>query len=197
MGCLVALTGILAVVWGIGFIGAGISGAGAETVVTGIFIEIGLIVLFIVCYRKYHNPEYQAKMEERKRKAQEDREYYAKLSAGAAEREQLRKKFEAEEQAKKFEAERLQSNIVATRLLGEGAAEYKKSVGSMVTRGAVGSIFGTSGAVIGMATTKSKNVNKNVRRFLVKYKDGHIEEKEATIGSKQYKIYMSFLEWDS
>jgi hypothetical protein len=164
--------------------------------VGSLLIEAVLVPLFMSLIGKYRDPEYRAEMEERKRKAQEDREYYEKLSAGAAEREQLRKKFEAEEQAKKFEAERLQSNIVATRLLGDGSPEYKKSVGSMVARGAVGSIFGSTGSAIGMATTKSKNVNKDVRRFLVKYKDGHIEEKEATIGSKQYKIYMSFLEWE-
>lgn len=103
----------------------------------------------------------------------------------------------AEEQTRRQETERLRTTIVSTRLLGEGAAEYKKSVGSMAARGAVGSLFGPAGAVIGMATAKSKNTNQDVRRFLVKYLDGHIEEKEAIIGSAKYKEYMAHLEWES
>lgn len=107
------------------------------------------------------------------------------------------KRYWEEEHKKKQEAERLRTTVVATKLLGESAAEYKKSVGSMIARGAVGSVFGPAGAVIGMASVKSKNTNQNVRRFLVKYLDGHVEEKEAVIGSKQYEVYMAHLEWDS
>lgn len=103
-----------------------------------------------------------------------------------------------EEQIKRKEAERKRTTVVATRLIGEGSAEYKKSVGGMIARGAVGGIIGgTAGAALGMATAKNKNTNKDVRRFLVKYLDGHVEEKEATIGSARYKEYMAHLEWDN
>jgi hypothetical protein len=67
----------------------------------------------------------------------------------------------------------------------------------MLVRGAVGGFFaGAAGATLGMATAKNKNTNKNVRRFLVKYLDGHVEEKEATIGSAKYKEYMEHLVWE-
>lgn len=189
MGCLVVLTGFIAGIWGVATIITFVEGAvGAK--VLSLVIEVILVALFVRCLIKYRSPENQEQMKQARERAEKER-------ASAAERAQLRKKFQAEEQAPKREAERLRTTIVATKLLGEGAAEYKKSVGSMAARGAVGSLFGPTGAVIGMATTKSKNTNKNVRRFLVKYMDGHVEEKEATIGSKQYEIYMSFLEWDS
>ena len=97
-----------------------------------------------------------------------------------------------------MEKERLRTTVVATRLIGEGAAEYKRSVGDMLVRGAVGGILGgKAGATLGMATTKSRNTNRNVRRFLVKYLDGHIEEQEATIGSARYKEYMDHLVWEN
>lgn len=174
----------------------GLATGDTALLVGAIMLEAILIPLFIVLLIKRLDPKYHEKKQERQEKKREEREYWEKLNAGAAEREQLRKKFKAEEKAEKFQAERLRTNIVATRLIGEGAAEYKKSVGSMAVRGAVGSVFGPAGTVIGMATAKNKNVKKNVRRFLVKYQDGHVEEKEATIGSKEYKIYMSFLEWE-
>lgn len=94
------------------------------------------------------------------------------------------------------EAKRKRTTPVSARLLGVSAAEYKRSVGSMAVRGAVGSIFGPGGAMIGMATTKNKNVNKDMRRFLVKYEDGHIEEEEVKVGSILYNRYMELLEWD-
>lgn len=172
---LVYLLGIFGVLW---------SGGTIVTIVEGdwdsiglwIFVEICLIVLFVICLKKYRNPEYQAKLKEKKRAAQEK---WSKQQANAAERK------------------RLQTTIVSARLIGEGSAEYKKSVGSVLTRGAIGGLFaGAAGATLGIATAKNKNTNKNVRRFLVKYLDGHIEEKEATIGSSDYEIYMAHLEWE-
>lgn len=172
---LVYLLGIFGILW---------SGGTIVTIVEGdwdsiglwIFVEICLAIAFVVCLKKYRNPEYQAKLKEKKRAAQE------KWSA---------------QQANAAERKRLQTTIVSTRLIGEGSAEYKKSVGSVMMRGAVGGFFaGAAGATLGMATAKNKNTNKNVRRFLVKYLDGHIEEKEATIGSAQYKEYMKYLEWE-
>lgn len=160
---------------GVLFIGYLLSETGF--VIIAAFIEIVLISCLVYRISKSHGPDYHMK------KAQED-----------IKKERVRE----EERARKAEAARLRTTIVATRLLGEGAAEYKKSVGSMATRAAVGSLFfGAAGGAIGAATAKSKNVNKNVRRFLVKYLDGHIEEKEAIIGSAQYNTYMSYLEWDS
>lgn len=181
MGCLVVLLGFLAGFFALVFIVALIQGEFAAGVLVAI-IEAVLIILFAVCLKKYRSPEHQAKM----KKAQEE----WKANAPA------RKKLREEKQAQRDEAYRQRTTIVATRLIGEKSAEYKKSVGSMAVRGAIGSIFGPAGAAIGMATAKNKNTNKNVRRFLVKYLDGHIEEKEATIGSTQYKEYMKHLEWE-
>lgn len=189
MSFLVVLLG-----FGVGFFGLAIVVAvliGDYEGVAGLLIlETILVWPFIVCLKKYRSPEYQAKLKKRQRIAQDN---YAKWQAEAPERERMCR----EEKARKQESKRLHTTIVATRLIGEGSAEYKKSVGSMMMRGAVGGFFaGAAGATLGMATAKNKNTNKNVRRFLVKYLDGHIEEKEATIGSSDYEIYMAHLEWE-
>lgn len=179
MGCLVVLLGFAVGIWGIGIISVIFDGVGVATIVVGTWIEAVLIALFILSLHKYRSPENQAKRAEYKAKATE------------------REKLQADIQSIHREAERKRTTIVATRLIGEGSAEYKKSVGNVAFRGAVGGFFaGAAGATLGMATAKNKNTNKNVRRFLVKYLDGHIEEKEATIGSAQYKEYMKYLEWD-
>jgi hypothetical protein len=140
------------------------------------FVVIAVIVFLWVLYmNKRHSPANAKKMKEA-----HEKEARVKLEA--------KKRWEEEQ--------RLQTTIVATKLLGESAAEYKKSVGSMAARGAVGSLFGPAGAVIGMASAKNENVNKDKRRFLVKYLDGHIEEKEVKKGSEKYEEYMKYLVWD-
>ena len=136
------------------------------------------LVLFLICLKKYKSPKYQSKQQ----KARED---YARIKEG-----------NAKYKAIKRERDRQHYTPVSTRLLGESAAEYKRSVGSMAVRGAVGSILGPGGALIGMATTKNKNVNKDKRRFLVKYEDGHVAEEEVKVGSAKYDLYMQLLEWD-
>lgn len=171
MGCLVVLFGIAVVFGGFTVIGTIVSGA-TDAIPGAIFLFIIFLIPFLLCLKKYRSPEHQKKMKD-------DQEKYAQHRANEAERKRKR------------------TTIVSTRLIGEGSAEYKKGVGSMLTRGLVGGMLGGSaGAALGMATTKSKNTNKNVRRFLVKYLDGHIEEREAEKGSWQYKEYMKYLEWD-
>jgi hypothetical protein len=185
MGCLVVLFVFAAGFWGLCTIATFVDGVAAAKVLASI-IEIALVALFIVCLKKYRSPENQEKM----KKAQEK---WAEYKAKAPERN----KQQAELQAIRREAERKRTTIVSTRLIGEGSAEYKKGVGNMLVRGAVGGFFaGAAGATLGMATAKNKNTNKNVRRFLVKYLDGHVEEKEATIGSAKYKEYMEHLVWE-
>ena len=189
MGCLVALVLFVLIFWSLVLI-SGITVVVGEPVAENIgllvfiiIVEIALIVFWVWCMNKYHSPENAEKMKQAREKAEKQRA-------------EAKKRWE-EEQARRKEAERLRTTIVATKLIGEGAAEYKKSVGSMAVRGAVGGLFaGTTGAALGMASTKSKNTNKDVRRFLVKYLDGHIEEKEATIGSAKYKEYMAHLVWE-
>lgn len=171
MGCLVVLFGFGVFLFGGSAIVA--IAEGSTDAIPGLIIfAIICLIPFILCLKKYRSPEHQKKRKD----AQE------KLAAFHAEsKEQLR----------------LKTTIVSTRLIGEGSAEYKKSVGSMVVRGAIGGMLaGSAGATLGMATAMNKNTNKNVRRFLVKYLDGHIEEKEAVIGSSQYKEYMKYLEWE-
>ena len=177
MGCLVVFLGLAVFFWSIFTVGGifvTVENPITENIgylILTILIETALIILFILCIKKYQSPEREIKRAEEKARWEE-----------------------AQRQRK--EAERLRTTIVATRLIGEGSAEYKKSVGSMVVRGAIGGfIAGAAGATLGAASAASKNTNKNVRRFLVKYLDGHIEEKEATIGSAQYKEYMAHLEW--
>ena len=170
MGCLVVLLGFAVGIFSIVTIGVIASGA-TDAIAGGVILTIITLIPFLLGLKKYRSPENQKKMKDAQ-------ERFAKYRANEAE---LRRK---------------RTTIVSTRLIGEGSAEYKKSVGSMLTRGAIGGMLGGSaGAALGMATTKSKNVNKKVRRFLVKYLDGHIEEKEAEIGSWQYKEYMKYLEW--
>lgn len=189
MGCLVALVLFILIFWSILLI-SGITVVVGEPVAENIgllvfviIVEIALIVFWIWCMNKYHSPENAEKMKQAREKAEKQRA-------------EAKKRWE-EEQARRKEAERLRTTVVATKLIGEGAAEYKKSVGSMAVRGAVGGfIAGSAGAALGMASAKNKNTNKNVRRFLVKYLDGHIEEKEATIGSAKYKEYMEHLVWE-
>ena len=178
MGCLVAITGVGAVFWLLVMLilVGEVRDTDAMTVLL-IFEAIHLFP-FLIFLKKYRSPEYKAK----KKKAKED---LAVQKAAAQERKRQME-----------ERQRLATTVVSTRLIGESAAEYKKSVGDMVVRGAVGGLFGPAGAVIGMATAKDKNVNKRKRRFLVKYEDGHIEEKEASIGEPLYKVYMEHLEWE-
>ena len=182
MSCLVVVLGFAVGIIGLSLI-ISIIQTGFATMAPMLVFEVLLIIAFCACLKKYRSPEYQEKM---KNAQEQTRKNYEEWKAGAPERER-----------KKREAERLRTTIVSTRLIGEGSAEYKKSVGNVLVRGAVGGILGgTAGAALGAATAKNKNTNKNVRRFLVKYLDGHIEEKETTIGSAEYKKYMAHLEWD-
>lgn len=183
MGCLVILLGLLVCFWGMATIVTLVEGVVAAKILASI-IEIALVTIFVICLKEYRKPENREKRIQAQKNADKKR---------AEEKQRW-----IEEQNKRKEAERLRTTVVATRLIGEGSAEYKKSVGGMIARGAVGGIIGgTAGAALGMATAKNKNTNKDVRRFLVKYLDGHIEEKEATIGSARYKEYMAHLEWDN
>lgn len=178
MSFLVVLLGFALGFWGLAFIV--LVADGATDALTGwLIMFIIILVAFLYCLKKYRSPEYQAKL----KKAQED------WQASAPERERIRQ----EEKERKRERERLRTTIVSTRLIGEGSPG--KGVGNMLKRGAIGSILaGSAGAAIGVATAKN---DKNVRRFLVKYLDGHIEEKEATIGSRMYEEYMAHLEWEA
>lgn len=181
MGCLVVLLGFVVGIWGLATIITLFEGVMAAKIIS-LCIEAVFVFLFVKCLKKYRSPENQEKMKQAREKSKQQMA-------------ETKIRWE-EDKAKRKEAERLRTTIVATRLIGDGAAEYKKSVGSMAARGAIGSVFGPAGAMIGMATAKNKNTNKNVRRFLVKYLDGHIEEKEATVGSATYKEYMAHLEWN-
>jgi hypothetical protein len=177
MGCLVSVTG-----FGVGFwlliILALASNSGPDVMAVLLVIEALHIFLFAACLKKVRSPEYKAKQ----KKAQED---WAIQKAAIKERTRQRE-----------EKKRRATTVVSTRLIGASAPEYKKSVGDMAVRGAVGSLFGPAGAVIGMATAKEKDVNKRKRRFLVKYEDGHVEEEEVTVNGLLYKLYMEHLEWD-
>lgn len=173
-----------------------------ERVDMSFILLVIVVIILCVLIKKYRDPEVRKKDEENRRKAREEwknnqrkaREDWEAWKADAPER----KRQKEEAQAIRREAERRRTTVVSTRLIGEGSAEYKKSIGGMAFRGAVGGFFaGPAGAVLGMATAKNKNTNKNIRRFLVKYLDGHIEEKEAAVGSSMYKEYMAHLEWDN
>lgn len=182
MSFMVAITSVGSVLWLLVLLSGEVSDP--EALVFLLFFEAVHIVLFFVCLKKYRSPEYKAKQQ----KARED------LAAHKA--ADLEKKRQKEERKAIEERRRMRANIVvSTRLIGESAPEYKKSVGDMVVRGAVGSLFGPAGAVVGMATAKDKNVNKGKWRFLVKFADGHIEEKEVYEGDPLYKVYMEHLEW--
>lgn len=185
MSLLVVLTGFAAGLWGITTLLAIVRDPNIEMAIYPLIIEAILVFLFLICRKKYKSPEYQAKMQ----RAKEARAAY---EATAPERKQRNDELRAQ----RAELRRQATTVVSTRLIGDSAAEYKKSVGNMVVRGAVGSLFGPVGAAVGMATTKSKNKNKNKRRFLVKYEDGHIEEAEVRVGSIFYKHYMEKLEWE-
>lgn len=178
MGFLVAITGAGAAFWLLVILILVGEVSDPEAIAILLAFEVIHLFLFLVCLKKYKSPEYKAK----KKKA---RENLAAQKAAAQER-----KYEMEESKRRARA------VVSARLIGESAPEYKKSVGDVVVRGAVGGLFGPAGTVIGMATAKDKNVNKRKRRFLVKYEDGHVEEKEASVGEPLYKLYMEHLEWD-
>jgi hypothetical protein len=185
MGCLVAMTGVSAAFWLLIILAMWETASEAGTLSIMLFIEAVVVLWFLVFLNKYRSPEYQAKQ----KKAQED---WAAYKAAAPERKrQMNERMEQE-----AERRRRATTVVSTRLLGETAPEYKKGVGNVAVRGAVGSLFGPAGAVIGMATAKNKNVNKGKRRFLVKYEDGHIEERVVTTSDPLYKVYMEHLEWE-
>ena len=210
---LIILNGILINFYGIPFLMGFLVFTGSDLLILSLFFGIPLmfhIAAFVALMIVYCHPRYRRMVKKRKQRRKEKR-----IIRQAAKEESDRQKKELQSERrlarealameKKRRAAELQrqwredylrrTTVVSTRLLGEGAAEYKKSVGSMAVRGAIGSVFGPAGTVIGMATAKNKNVNKNVRRFLVKYQDGHIAEKEATKGSALYKEYMAHLEW--
>lgn len=171
MSFLVAVTGVGAVFWMLIILILVGEVSDPEAITVLLVFEAIHLFPFLLFLKKYRSPEYKAK----KKKAKED--FAAK---------------KAVEQEKRRRA----TTVVSTRLIGASAPEYKKSVGDVVVRGTVGGLFGPAGAVIGMATAKDKNVNKRKRRFLVKYEDGHVEEKEASVGDPLYKLYMEHLEWD-
>lgn len=178
MGFLVAITGAGAAFWLLVILILVGEVSDPEAITVLLIFEAIHLFPFLIFLKKYRSPEHKAK----KKKA---REKLAAQKAAAQERKQQME-----------DSQRLARTVVSTRLIGESAPEYKKSVCNVVVRGAVGSLFGPAGTVIGMATAKDKNVNKRKRRFLVKYEDGHIEEKEATVGDPLYKLYMEHLEWD-
>lgn len=178
MGCLVAITGVGTVFWLLVILILAGEVSDPEAITVLLVFEALHLFLFLACLKKYRSPKYRAK----RQKAREDWEAY---KASAPERKRQME-----------ENHRLATTVVSTRLIGASAPEYKKKVGDMLVRGTVGGLFGPAGAVIGMATTKDKDVNKNKRRFLVKYEDGHVEEKEVSVGGTLYKLYMEHLEWD-
>lgn len=185
MSFLVVMTGFAAGIWGISIAIALSTNPSIGAAIFCIYIEVLLLVSFFVCLKKYRSTEYKAKQ----KKNQED---WATYKAAAPERKRQRDELIAQE----AERRRRANTVVSTRFIGASSPEYKKSVGDMIVRGAVGGLFGPVGAVVGMATTKEKNVNKQKRRFLVTYEDGHVEEKEASIGEPLYKLYMERLELD-
>ena len=179
MDVLVWLLGFFGVMWG-GSIIVTIVEGNYDLIWFGIFVEICLIALFVICFKRYRNPEYQAKLKEKRRKSQEA---WAKIQADEAKRKQ-----------REAEAERRRTTVVSTWLLG-GYTAQKKKTGNMLKRGAIGGLLGgTAGAALGMATAKNKN--QQIRVFLVKYLDGHLEEKEAAVGTAEYEEYMEHLEWE-
>jgi hypothetical protein len=184
MSFLVAITGVGSVLWLLIILTLGGEFADPDATKFLMVFDAIHIVLFLICLKKYRSPEYKAKQ----KKAQEE---WAAYKAEAPERKRQRE----ERRAIEAERRRRATTVVSARLIGASAPEYKKSVGDMAVRGAVGGLFGPAGAVIGMATAKDKNVNKGKSRFLVKYEDGHIEEKEAAVGDPLYKVYMEHLEW--
>ena len=185
MNFLVAITGLGSAFWCLVIFTAVGEATDQETLTAMLVITAIHIFLFLICLKKYRSPEYKAK----RQKAKDD---LAAYKAAAPERKrQLEERLALEE-----ENRRRATTVVSTRLIGASAPEYKKSVGDVVVRGAVGSLFGPAGTVVGMATAKEKNVNKSKRRFLVKYEDGHVEEMEASVGEPRYKLYMEHLEWD-
>lgn len=177
MSFLVAITGVGSVLWLLIILTLGGEFADPDATKFLMVFDAIHIVLFLICLKKYRSPEYKAKQQ----KAREDLAAY--------------KAADQERRAIGAERRRRATTVVSARLIGASAPEYKKSVGDMAVRGAVGGLFGPAGAVIGMATAKDKNVNKGKSRFLVKYEDGHIEEKEAAVGDPLYKVYMEHLEW--
>lgn len=182
MSFLVVVTGFAAGLWGLTTLLAIVRDPNIEMAIFPLLIEAVLVFLFLKCRKKYKSPEYK----EKQKKAKEEKE----------ELRERRKVYLEKYNQEQKENKRQRNTVVSTRLIGDGAAEYKKSVGDMVVRGAVGSVFGPVGAAVGMATAKSKNKNKNKRRFLVKYADGRVEEMEVTVGGILYKHYMNHLEWE-
>ena len=178
MGFLVGITGVGTAFWLLVILILVGEVSDPEAIAVLLFFEAIHLLLFLVCLKKYRSPKYKAK----RQKAKED---LAAYKASAPERKRQRE-----------EDNRRATTVVSTRLIGTSAPEYKKKVGDVLVRGTVGGLFGPAGAVIGMATAKSKDVNKNKRRFLVRYEDGHVEEKEVSVGGSLYKLYMEHLEWE-
>lgn len=133
------------------------------------------IPLFVLCLVRYLSPAYKAKQKQRK----EENAKWQSISAEIA-------------RFRKMEEERKRPKIVSTTLLGR-YTKHKKKKGSMLARGAIGGFLGgASGATLGMAT--AKNNNQKIYVFLVKYHDGHVEEKEAVVGTAEYEEYMKYLD---
>ena len=191
MGFLVLLLGFIVLYYGI----AGLPmmfDKGTGYFIYALFLESLMIALFIFCLNKYiDSGKWEQKQAKRKRKSEEARKRREEYIASAPERERIRQ----EERERARERERLRTTVVSTRLIGNGSADYYKSARKVMKRGFLGSLLaGSIGSYIGMSSAMKKN--QNIRRFLVKYLDGHVEEKEAAIGSTMYEVYMAHLEWN-
>ena len=167
MGCLVALFGFIAVYYGI----AGLPmmyDKGVGYFIYALFLETVVCALFVVFLRKYNSTERKEERHAKKQKAQEI-----------------------------LEDCRKRTTIVSTRIIGIGPKKHKNKLGKALFRGAIWGFFGGgAGATLGAATAMNKNLEneRNTRVFLVKYLDGHSEEKEAIIGTSQYREYMKYLD---
>ena len=148
-----------------------------------------LLILLVLCSIKYFSREYQARLKEKKRIEKEQtriaKEKYAKIQAEALER----KKRKAQIKAIREEPYRRRTTIVATYFI-DGGGKRKSDTIKKVTRGVTGGLIGgVLGAALGISTVR----DKIVRRFLVKYLDGHTEEEVATVGSWRYKELIKYL----
>ena len=185
MRFLVTFLGVLVSLWGTGVVGSAIDGADPYSVGFGLFLEIGLIIPYAICMYIYCRPAYQEKRK--------------KALAARAERWEKEARLQKLIKEAREAGEKARTTVVSTRLLGTGASKHKGDLSRAAMGAAVGGLLaGSPGAMLGgIATYQSiRNKKQKIQCFLVKYQDGHVEEREATVGSKEYKLYIEHLVWD-
>ena len=170
---------VLGMSWGINANGrTEIAGMGATLFLVSLF---ALLPVGIYSRRKTKRDACNALSEEEKEKLAEERECKAEEAA--------------QEWSAMKEEMRAARTIVSTAIVDTTMkSKTKASVGSSIVRGAVGSVFGPVGTIVGAATPKKTTVTKaKTVTFSVRYANGECRLETVKNGSDRFKELAKYI----